>query len=59
MSMSKAGKLKMSVGKFRAITIPIMSFFLVFALVLTIGTNYFTPSLDAFLQTSSQHQSKW
>ncbi len=58
MSMSKAGKLKMSVGKFRAITIPIMSFFLVFALVLTIGTNYFTPSLDAFLgkgaRTASQ-----
>ena len=25
--MSKTGKLKMSVGKFRAITIPIMSFF--------------------------------
>ena len=54
MSMSKAGKLKMSVGKFRAITIPIMSFFLVFALVLTIGTNYFTPSLDAFLDKGAR-----
>lgn len=47
--MSKNGKLKMSVGKFRAITIPIMSFFLIFALVLTFVTDYFTPSLDAFL----------
>ena len=47
--MSKPNKLKMSVTKFRAITIPIMAIFLVLAIVVTIGTDYFTPSLDAFL----------
>lgn len=47
--MNKPGKLKMSLVKFRAITIPVMAFFLVFAFVLTIVTDYFTPSLDAFL----------
>ncbi|MCD7735153.1 MAG: glycoside hydrolase family 3 C-terminal domain-containing protein [Clostridiales bacterium] len=47
--MSKPGKLKMSVIKFRAITIPIMAIFLVLAIVLTIVTDYFTPSIDAFL----------
>ena len=56
--MSKSQKLKMSVGKFRAITIPIMSFSLVFALVLTIGTNYFTPSLDAFLGKGARTASR-
>ena len=47
--MNKPGKLKMSLVKFRAITIPVMAFFLVFVFVLTIVTDYFTPSLDAFL----------
>ena len=42
-------KLKMSVVKFRAITIPIMAIFLVFALVLTIVSDYFTPTLDTFV----------
>ncbi|MGX8686565.1 MAG: glycoside hydrolase family 3 C-terminal domain-containing protein, partial [bacterium] len=47
--MSKAKKLKMNTGKFRLILIPVMAFFLIFAIVVTAVTNYFTPSLDAFL----------
>ena len=46
--MNNPSKLKMSIPKFRAITIPVMAIFLVFALVLTVVTDYFTPSLDAF-----------
>lgn len=45
----KKQKLKMSQKAFRAITISIMAFFLIFAIVLTTVTNYFTSSLDAFL----------
>ena len=47
--MEKQKKLKMNAKKFRLITIPIMVFFLIFALVLSLVTNYFTPSLNAFL----------
>lgn len=47
--MSTTKKLKMSLVKFRAITIPIMAVFLVLALVVTLVTDYFTPSLDTFL----------
>ncbi len=47
--MMQPKKLKMSVVKFRAITIPIMAVFLAFAVVLTTVTNYFTSSLDTFL----------
>ena len=47
--MSKAKKLKMNTGKFKMILIPVMAFFLIFAIVVTAVTNYFTPSLDAFL----------
>ena len=47
--MSEKKKLKMSLTKFRAITIPIMAIFLALAVVVTIATDYFTPSLDAFL----------
>lgn len=49
MYMSKAKKLKMNTGKFKMILIPVMAFFLIFAIVVTAVTNYFTPSLDAFL----------
>ena len=42
-------KLKMSNGKFRKIVIPIVSFLVIFGLVLTIGTNIFAPSLDTYL----------
>jgi beta-glucosidase len=45
----KPKKLKMSMKVFRAITIPIMSVLLIFAVCLATITNYFTPSLDAFL----------
>lgn len=47
--METPKKLKMNAKKFRLITIPIMAFFLIFALVLSLVTNYFTPSLNAFL----------
>lgn len=47
--MSKNQKLKMSITKFRAITIPIMALFLILAIVVTTVTNYFTSSLDTFL----------
>ena len=47
--METPKKLKMNAKKFRLITIPIMVFFLIFALVLSLVTNYFTPSLNAFL----------
>lgn len=42
-------KKKMSLKKFRLITIPIIAVLLMFGIVLTTVTNYFTPSLDAFL----------
>ena len=45
----KEKKLKMSNKTFRLIVIPIITVFLIFAVVLTTVTNYFTPSLDAFL----------
>ncbi|MBW3089480.1 beta-glucosidase [Bifidobacterium miconisargentati] len=45
----KQKKLRMRGGIFRAIVIPIMAVFVIFAVVLTVVTNYFTPSLDAFL----------
>lgn len=47
--MSETKKLKMNTGKFRLILIPVMAFFLILAIVVTAVTNYFTPSLDAFL----------
>ena len=47
--METPKKLKMNAKKFRLITVPIMAFFLIFALVLSLVTNYFTPSLNAFL----------
>ena len=42
-------KQRMNNKKFRLIVIPIMSVFLIFAIVLTTVTNYFTSSLDTFL----------
>lgn len=45
----KTKKLRMSNKKFRAIVMPIQAIFIIFAIVLTTVTNYFTPSLDAFL----------
>lgn len=47
--MDKPKKLKMNAKTFRIITAPIMVLFLIFALALSIITNYFTPSLNAFL----------
>ena len=52
--MSSAAKLKMSPRKYRAILMPIMAFFLILAIVVTVVTNYFTPSLDAFLGKGSR-----
>ena len=51
--MEKKQKLKMSLKMYSAITIPVMAFFMVFAIVLTTVTNYFTPALDAFLGKGS------
>ena len=45
--MDKPKKLKMNAKTFRIITAPIMVLFLIFALALSIITNYFTPSLNA------------
>ncbi len=56
--MANPKKLKMSLTKFRAITIPIMALFLVFALAITIATDYFTPSLDAFLGKGARAATK-
>ncbi|MDO4491479.1 MAG: glycoside hydrolase family 3 C-terminal domain-containing protein [Lachnospiraceae bacterium] len=42
-------KKTMSMKKFCAILIPVQAILLIFALVLTLVTNHFTPSLDAFL----------
>lgn len=50
----KKNKLKMRGGVFRAIVIPIMTVFVVFAIALTTITNYFTPSLDSFLGKGSK-----
>ena len=47
--MDKPKKLKMNAKTFRIITAPIMVLFLIFARALSIITNYFTPSLNAFL----------
>ncbi len=47
-------KLKMSPRKYRAILMPCMALFLVLAVVVTYVTNYFTPSLDAFLGKGSR-----
>lgn len=47
--MDKPKKLKMNAKTFRIITAPIMVLFLIFALALSIITNYFTPSLNASL----------
>lgn len=52
--MEKKQKLKMSLKMYSAITIPVMAFFMVFAIVLTTVTNYFTPALDAFLGKGSR-----
>lgn len=41
--MDKPKKLKMNAKTFRIITAPIMVLFLIFALALSIITNYFTP----------------
>ncbi len=45
----KEKKLKMSNKVFRLIVIPIIAVLLIFAVVLTVVTDYFTPSLDTFL----------
>ena len=47
--MDKPKKLKMNAKTFRIITAPIMVLFLIFALALSIITNYFTPSLNALV----------
>ena len=47
--MKKEKKLKMSNKVFRIIMSTIMAIFLIFAVVLTTVTNYFTPSLDTLL----------
>ncbi|HJA66447.1 glycosyl hydrolase family 3 [Lachnoclostridium sp. An169] len=47
--MEKRKKLRMNNTKFRIILIPILAVFVVFAIVLTTVTNYFTSSLDTFL----------
>lgn len=47
--MDKPKKLKMNAKTFRIITAPIMAVLLIFALATTVITNYFTPSLNAFL----------
>ena len=56
--MSNEKKLKMNTRTFRLILIPIMAIFLIFAIVLTTVTNYFTPSLDAFLGKGSRAATK-
>lgn len=47
--MKKEKKLKMSNKVFRIIMSSIMAILLIFSVVLTTVTNYFTPSLDTFL----------
>ena len=47
--MKKENKLRMSNKVFRIIVSTILSILLIFAIVLTTVTNYFTPSLDTFL----------
>lgn len=50
----KKGKRKMSLRKFRIITIPIIAVLTAFIIALTVITNYFTASLDTFLGKGSR-----
>lgn len=52
--MDKPKKLKMNAKTFRIITAPIMVLFLIFALALSIITNYFTPSRATLLLTMTR-----
>ena len=54
--MKKEKKLKMSNKVFRIIMSSIMAILLIFSVVLTTVTNYFTPSLDTFLGKEKRQQ---
>ena len=54
--MKKEKKLKMSNKVFRIIMSSIMAILLIFSVVLTTVTNYFTPSLDTFLEKGKRQQ---